>query len=295
MNGRELLDFGTRAIGGVDIADQKYFFDCINQAAADFVRETKTLTGCPALQMIVGTATYPLPPDFMELHVKDDRRRLVARWTGTDGRIGNLYASTTEKLQATIPGSNRLSTPDRFAVSAGDTPSPVILKVDREGSSDQGEAILYLAEPVPDIFAGDSISNLTDESDGIVLSVSGSTVRAALFNGAENIFRAGDEVWLYPQPRPVIIVDPAPAEAGTVTLSYIRRPKPVYSRRGILELPPESCRAICHKAAYYYIADYDLDPQRDAHLLAMYEDEVKRHRASIAAGILQGGRYPYRR
>ena len=299
MNGRQLREFGTRGIGGIAADDFRYFFDCLNQAACDFVRETAALTNVVDITIAAEQAVYDLPHDFLALYAKDKRRRLVAKYE-TEDTVYWPVCSTYEKIFRANK-TDAQDVPARFAILDADVQSdPVTGTATGDGTAASGLARLTDASAdfvSASVAPGDLIANDTDGSDGVVIAVnSASALDAALFGGTRNDWATGDAYTLSPLPRARIVLDGPPSTDGhTLTLPYLAKPAPIYHDLGMWRFDPASCRAIAFEGAYIYKNDYDLDTDADAHLHLFYLNEVRRKKVDMARNLLQAGRYPERR
>ena len=116
------------------------------------------------------------------------------------------------------------------------------------------------------VSAGDTIHNTTDDSYGIVLSVTDAThLQCALFGGTNNYWTENDVYVIQPQGRSEIILHQSPDDASdTVTVWYIERPEPVFSDYGMYRLPQQGIEAIIDYAAgKYKYRDQDIQEARE--------------------------------
>jgi hypothetical protein len=116
VNGRDMLTFGTKAIGGIDASDEFYFFDCLNKAAVDFVRQTRCLTTAVDITTVEDQQAYDLPADFINLHTKTKKKRyLFGRFTDADDKATYPKATSEEKLME-YDRTDAKSPPALFAI-----------------------------------------------------------------------------------------------------------------------------------------------------------------------------------
>ena len=298
MNGRQLYDFGVRGLGGIDASDKRYFFDCLNTAAAEFVRETRCLTGTVTITTVAGQNGYALPWDFIDLHIMNRRRQNVIKYTDESGSESLLPHVSIEKIftENLNPDlSHPAPMPVRYSITDMASLTPTVSgTATSTGAADGG--LCTLTDSAAD-FSGiaprDGIRNKTDKSDGIVIEkVSDTSIKIALFNGDKNDVSLGDVYVITPAARKWIYLDPAPAVNGeSVTVPYIAMPNPVYTDDAVFRFEERSARAVAYYGAYLYVSDLDFAPDRDLHLRKMYEDEVNRKKRELARNILSGSPY----
>lgn len=298
MNGRQLLEFGTRGIGGIAEADHRYFFDCLNQAAADFVRETTALKNTAVITTVADQQAYDLPHDFLALYAKDRRRRLVAKYESGSNVYWPVCSSQEKIFRLNLTDAQDV--PSRFAVAEADAaPDPVTGTATADGAKAGGLATLTdsAAAFVGAVNPGDLIANTSDASAGVVISVTSDTaLKAALFGGGVNEWASGDAYEITPLPKfRVILEAPAASDGDTLTVPYLAKPAPIYHDAGMWRFDAASCRAIAYEGGYIYKMDYDLDAEADGHLHMIYLTEVRKKKVDMARSILQGERYPERR
>lgn len=298
MNGGQILDFGTRAIGGIDARDRKYFLDCVNAAAIEFVLETKCHKKTFETRLAAGATKVSLPWDFLELHAKDRNNRLVCMLKAPDGAVTWLRVSTDEIVFTDGPGTG---SPSRGHVTQTSTVMPeILLTAAATEKAAGGVALLSLTDPgyaiCSHVSIGDDAKNLMDNSSGVVVGTSPVVASIAFFNGEDNDIDAGDEIVISPKPRHLFGFDAAIPEAGwTLVVPYVAKPNPVYSDFGQFPFNEVEGRAIAYYGAYKFLVDYDKDMTADSHLYAEFQRAVSARKHSMAASILQGGRYPYGR
>jgi hypothetical protein len=100
----------------------------------------------------------------------------------------------------------------------------------------------------------DLIHNVTDSSDGLVISVTnGTTLQTKLWGGTNNFWTSGDTYIIVPQGRKSLVVDPPSNVSGhTITVPYIQKPNPVYSKYASYRFDPMFGPAIVKYAAWLF-------------------------------------------
>ena len=297
MDGKSLLAYGIEALGGVADSDIKFFYDCLDAAASDFVRQTRCLTKETTITMVADQQAYTLPPDFLGLYVQNKTGRFVGKfYDGTDHSWPKL--TSYEKLYLENETDSQTH-PDTFAITdEQEKDSLTTGAATAEGENAHGEVVLtdFAASYLATVSSRDIIHNHDDQSDGVVLSVTDDThLKCALFNGSDNDFSGGDSYTIIPAPRQRVVLDaPSQVSGYTLTLPYICMLSPVYSDFGFWRLPARTCRAICYEAAYLFKVDYDYDQKRDEHLRGLFMEEIIKFNRETAQKRLQGERYKTR-
>lgn len=281
MDGKSLLRYGTEALGGIAIADQRFFFDCLDEAATSFVRETKSLTAEAVLTTVANHQAYKLPPDFIALIAKDRAGKFIVRYTNTDSEesyITHVPFDTIFRF-----GTQDVGTPESFCLVQSAPESVLAGTATATGELYKGESILSdetetFTETVQ---VRDAIRNGSDGSDGFVTAVISDTqVRVVLFGGTSNVFQSGDDYEILSAADTLLKLDkPSEVADETLTVPYLKKPSPVYSESARWELNPQSCRAICFEAAFLFKSDFDFDYRRDAQLHERFVQEINRVKA----------------
>jgi hypothetical protein len=299
MDGRSILRYGEEALGGIAEDDRFFFFECLDKAAEDFIRDTRILRDTAVITTMADQQIYPLPADFINTYAKNRCGRYVGKYTTTAGAIAWPLQTSHEKIwQAT---QTPPAVPTRYTIL---DPAQADTRLQSAATAD-GAAIggeCQLTDTAVDfedqgVNPRDRIQNLDDGSHGVVLEVvNATTLRTALFEGEANDWTLGDAYIITPYPcRRIEFGVPSPETGATFELPYIALPQPVFSEIGSWRIPRVSVPAICKEAAYKFNQEFDFDPKRDAHLRQEFTDEVKRVNIETAQRRLQGGRYNRRR
>ena len=297
MDGKTLLKYGEEALGGIDDADKKFFFDCLDAAVTEFVRQTRQLTASIAITTVEDTQLYNLPPDFIEPFAKGQKRRFYGKYSDGTNTFWPVLTSYEKIYRSNLTDSKEY--PSRFAVIDKQTQDdPITGTATATHAASAGECVLEdsAASFESTVSVRDIMHNTTDDSTGIVLKVTDdNNITCALFSGTNNAFTESDAYVIISAGNYQVYLDaPSKTADHTLTLPYICMPKPVYSDYGFWRFPPMSCRNICYEAAYLFKADYDFDPKRDKHLHDQFVNEIRNTNIETARRRLQGGRYPDR-
>lgn len=132
---------------------------------------------------------------------------------------------------------------------------------------------------------GDIIHNTTDESDGVVLSITSATALVcALFGGTGNDWSyasTGDAYVIQPQGRYELILHQPPDDASdTVRVWYIERPEPVFSDYGVYRFSQQGMEAIInYAAAKYKYRDNQIEFARE--FLANWDMKLKQDNVNL--------------
>jgi hypothetical protein len=230
MDGKTLLKYGEEGLGGIDVGDKKFFFDCLDAAVVDFVRRTRTITSSVIVTTIEDTQVYNLPSDFIELHAKGYQRRLIGKYSDGTNTYWPVLTSYEKIFRSNL--TNSKDYPGRFAIIDKQTKDdPIEGTATATHAPVAGEAILEDsgASFESTVSKRDVIHNTTDESSGIVLSVTDDThLKCALFNGTANKFTTDDVYVIISAGNWQVYLDAPSKTAGhTLTLPYVCMPSPI--------------------------------------------------------------------
>jgi hypothetical protein len=216
-------------------------YNFIFDAVLEYNRKTFTLTGQQIITTVAGQRTYNLNPDFLSLFMTDDELRYFVTWYN-----GSAYTNIFfREYGATVYEQNIYSNPsttaliaETFSLIDATPPSAISGTATATKALSNGTCILEdSTAPFSSVTAGDKITNITDNSDGYVLSVTdGSHLVTAILGGA-NTWTSSDDYMITPAQRYAIYFDPIPSTDGhTVTVNYLKKPTPVYSDFGTYPL-----------------------------------------------------------
>ena len=234
--------------------DDRTSYDFLNEGAKELVRRSSILTNTQSITTVADQSDYTLNANFTKLYLKDKQNRLYIKYNdGTNNTF--IYWRDFEDV-VYEDNTASVTIPNFFTITDDQTlDSQVSGTTTSAGASSGGEATLTdTTADFSDVSAGSQIHNTTDDSDGVVLSKTSSTVLVcALFGGTDNDFTSGDSYVIQPQGRYKLIFNPPTSTAGhTATVSYVERPTPVYSDYGMWRFTPEATDLIIDFAAAKY-------------------------------------------
>lgn len=276
---------------------QRRIYECLDQAAAIFCRETKCLTSTATLTTTESGQHYDLPPDFIDLYM---------RRSGTDRYYVRYYDGSVYSWPSVV-SLDRLfrsnltdtkETPTRVAIRSKESQESLIQgTADAAGESSNGLAILQddsmLFTTENRVWPRDIVHNKTDGSDGVVVEVTDSThLKVALFNGNDNDWSEEDVYTIIPAAEHQLSLEAPAATAGhRITVPYLCMPTPVYSDYGFWSFAPRVCRGIAAgAAALLQLPEQSYDESKV--LTGLYADEIRRYRIEKAQASLRSRRRP---
>lgn len=273
--------------------DERRVYQYLDRAAVDFIRETRCLTKTVVLTTVVGQQAYDLPADFIELYLRDRNNRLTVKYY--DGAVYSwpLLTSFDRIFRGNL--TVKQEKPSCFAIIDKITqPALIAGTTTAAGTKTAGQCILtdsakaFLTTDL--VYPRDVVHNTTDESDGLVLSVTDAThLVSALFDGKKNAFRNGDSYIIQRATAKQIYLDaPSETAAHTITVPYICMPDPVYSDYGFWRLPAAYCHAIVCEAAFLFQNREGDYTSADRHHI-LFAQEIRRMRSEQARAALQPG------
>ncbi|MBC2712060.1 MAG: hypothetical protein HGJ94_14070 [Desulfosarcina sp.] len=275
-----------------EYADRRKLFDCLDQAAAMFVRETGLLRATKEITTVADSQSYVLPPDFINLYVRDSMGNFYIRYTDADEN-DNHPCLTSYDLIFRANNTESEETPCRFAVMDQAAKSSVITGTASSAGAQADDGSCVLTDSTKAftganlVYPRDVIHNTTDGSYGYVLEVTDDThLEVALFEGTDNDFTSSDAYVIQPGSQYQLILDYPSATAGhTITVPYVCMPSPVYHDTGWWRFNPRHCRAIVSGAATLFKM-----PKREfseaAQIGGLFAQEITRSRQERAVQIL---------
>lgn len=300
MDGRTLIDTVIDALDK-PVADELFdtdhrvLYGYLDAAAAEFVRATRCLTGSATITTVASQQAYDLPPDFINLYMRNAADRHFVRYY--DGTGYHFPVLTTYEALFRANETAERACPARFCITDRTTPPAIISSTTTAaGAQSAGQCTLTdstkLFTTTNLVYPRDIVHNATDASDGVVLTVTDATrLVTALFSGKKNAWGNGDAYVIQRASGKQILLD-APSESSghTITVPYVCMPSPVFSDYGFWRFPPMSCRAIAFEAAFLYQNRKGNYPGADRHHV-LFLNEVNRIRTETARAALRGGRY----
>lgn len=259
MDGKRLIEVFTSIASPLlpqRIAmSRQNIFEYLDSAACEFYRTTLTYTKTYSFTTVALQQEYFLPTDFIEITSwdADTRKPVVLLNDGTEDYYP-YYDPDYDEDPVSI------ALPDTFTISESDsTLFTVTGTTTSAGAYSYGGSVLTnssgLFTTTNLVFARDSIRNLTNNSQGVIISVDSATaLSTALFGGKTNAWGSGDSYRISRQKAIKLIFNDIPSTAGyTVTVSYAALPPPVYTDITSWFIPDRIARAICAEAAVNFL------------------------------------------
>lgn len=236
--------------------DSKTSFDYLYQAAIASVARTNSITTYQDITTVADQVAYYLNGDFLKLFRKDSNNELFIRYYKSPNYYFIKWKSYDEILL--VNQTTSVSIPSSFTIYDAPPITQVTGTATSAGTSSGGESTLTdTSGTFTNVFAGDTIHNTTDGSNGIIISkTSSSALVTALFDGTSNDWVASpvaDTYVLNHQMRYYFVLDPPPSTAGhTVRVYYVQKPTPVYSSYRSYKFPEGFSGALVRYAAWLY-------------------------------------------
>ncbi len=270
-------------------------YEYLDEAAADFARRTLVLSACVEITTVEDQARYDLPPDYLELQVKDSNRRYFGIFEDAEGNKSHPVLTEFERIRRNEDGESQ-DVPVSFAVEdKRDRPLLVAGSTTGAGVVALGEAVLtdLGASFTGEVQVRDVVHNTTQEYSGIVLAVnSGTALTTALFDdsGSPVGWGAGDGYSILPMSRRQVVLDAPSGVAGsTLTLDYVCLPGPMSSEFSFWRFGLKSCHAMAKEAAALFLdSQKEWDVAQGLHL--EFAREIDQVRREIAFRSLRQGR-----
>jgi hypothetical protein len=237
--------------------EDRVSYEFLYQAVCEFVHRSRSVTATQSITTVADQAAYDLNPDFLEMaHTDSEGRKFIKYYNGSGYSF--LYAKDYGQV---VYDNNTSSVPIPYnwAIKDDQTATTNLTgTVSAAGaiSASTGEATLTdtVLSQFTDVTVGDAVHNTTDGSSGYVVATSStSAIITAQFDGTENDWDGADAYVITLQNRLQLVLDPPPDTAGhTVTVYYIQRPGPVFSKFRAYRINPRYRSVIVKYAAWLY-------------------------------------------
>lgn len=302
MDGKKLtqqvLDFLDEETISDLYAGSREIYENLDLSAQIFCRETAILHKFLDITTVASQQNYDIPSDYIQPYMKDRRGRYIARYY--DGSNYSWLTMTSYEKLFRANYEDEKAVPGRFAVIDKEDKEDLIEgTVDSDGAASGGQCTLHDAAmdftDTNKVYPRDIIHNVTDGSDGYVLSVTDAThLVVALFGGTDNDFTSGDSYKIQPAAEKQVFLDAPSENAGDVlTFPYVCVPTPVFSDYGFWRISPRACKAICAGAsALFQIPKREF--KESSQIGGLFSAEIKRMNRETARARLQGGLYDKR-
>ncbi len=199
--------------------DDKTSYEYIYDAVCEFVRRTNTLTSTQTIATIASQRAYDLNTDYLELYLKDDYGRLYIKYNDGSTNYFPYWKNYEDIIGDDL--TNTVTIPDRFCIIDDTSPSNFTGTTTSAGAATNGECTLTnTGTDFSNVSVGDLVHNVSDSSDGYVLSKTSTTALVtALFDGTNNAWASGNSYVIVPSMRYQLILEPLPSTGGhTITM-----------------------------------------------------------------------------
>ncbi len=229
-------------------------YNFLNEAAVNLQQRARYLKATDTITTVLETSAYDLNGDYMGLYLKNSSKKYFIKYY--DGTTTSFITWVPHEKIIYANNTTSVSIPSRFTVAPKSSlDSQVTGTTTSAGASTGGKSTLTdTGADFSDVESGDWVHNTTDDSDGIVVSKTSSTVLVtALFNGTDDDWTSSDAYVIQPQGKLQLIVDPlSSTSAHTITVNYLQRPAPVYTDYDVFRYPREYTPALVKYAAWLY-------------------------------------------
>ncbi len=241
---------------GSNYLDSFTTYDLLNQAAQKLNDKVRHIKAIQELTTIADQASYTLRPDYIKFTRESHLGRPIVRFDdGTTFHYLPLKDDDVRFRNKTYTTTS-VDVPESFSIEYDESEDSQVTGTETTGGSlAAGKSTLTdSAANFNDVNPGDTIHNTTDGAMGVVLSKTSSTVLVtALFDGTNNFWTSADAYVIQPQAKYKITLTPPPSNASnTVTVEYLKRPKPVYSDYDVFMFPLQYMDAILFYSVGFY-------------------------------------------
>ncbi len=257
-------------------------YDYLWEGAKRFVGRIECLTSYQDITTVADQVNYVLDAKYLKLYLTDRQNRYYVRYYDQSNYSFITYKDYKEIVYANkIAAADAVDVPDHFSIRDQQSLySQITGTATSAGAASGGECTLTdtsgLFTTTDYVSAGDIIHNTTDESSGIVLSVTDATnLVCALFGDNGNDWTSQDAYVIQPQGRLELILDPPPDDADdTVRIWYVEVPAPVYSHYGTYRFRQHNIEHIVEYAAAKY-KYRDNEPAFAKEFLGVWDRKVR--------------------
>jgi len=253
---RRMLRSMLNEESGSNYLDSFTTYDILNQAASKLNERIEHITTEQTISTVADQANYTLDADFVRLTREDNLGRPLIRYSDGVTLYNIPHVDDDVRWKNATFTTTSVAIPDSFAVVYDDSEdSQNSGTATSTATSVAGKATLTATgADFSDVEAGDTIHNTTDGSMGVVISKTSSTVLlTALFDGTLNYWTSTDAYVIQPQAKYRIQLTPPPSNGSeTLTVPYLKRPKPVYSDYDAFQFPIEFQDALLFYAVGFY-------------------------------------------
>ena len=261
-------------------------YDYLYAGAIAFNMRAHLLVSSQTITVVQGTTSYNLNSDFAGMANEDSAGREFIKFTvnSADYFIYPMDYSQSVLGNSTAQGA----IPIGYYILKATPPSNVTGTATSTGVLSNGETTLTDSNAsYTTVAVGDLIHNTTDDSHGVVVSVTNSTtIICSLFEGTTNQFTSGDAYIIIPQARFKLVIDPAPSQSATISFNYAQRPNPVYSPYRAYNYPFEYVNVLVNYAVACYKAK-DRDFATSQAIMGLADKQIRDTAAQLRRSLPQ--------
>jgi len=261
--------------------DERSTYDYIYEAALEWVDRTSCLTSTQTITTAASGQSYDLNPDFLRCAVRDDDEDYIIRISD-----GTTTQNTKQKLYGDVFTANsttNVAWPSGFSIKDNSNASQVSGTASTAGDATGGKSLLTTSEDLSDVGPGDTVHNVTDDSDGVVISVpTDNTAYVALFGGTDNEWDLGDSFIIQPGARYQLVLKEPIEDAKTITIPYVQVPAPVYTDYDVYRFPKQYATALV-KYAYWAYKYRDQERNMADAMYQYWDRQVRKYLSSVNA------------
>jgi len=288
---REILGEDENATWMTDRLSYSFLWE----GARRYVAKTNCITSYQDITTVADQNNYTLDTKYMKLYLRDSSNRFYVRYYDTSNYTFPTWKDYEDVIRANkVASTETAEVPTHFSIRDKQSLSDQVTgTATSDGAATGGKCTLTDSAATFEtdgVSAGDTIHNTSDDSSGVVLSVTSETaLTCALFDGTDNEWTSADAYVIQPQGRSELILYPTPDDADdTVRVWYVERPEPVFSSYGIYRLPQQGMEAIIDYAAgKYKYRDKSIQEARE--FLMNWDMKVKEDHANMRPMIKKRG------
>lgn len=263
--------------------DERSSYDHLYEAAKEWVDRTGCLTSTQTITTSTSGQSFDLNPDFLRLAVKDSDEDYIIRVSD-----GSTFQNIKFKRYDDIFVANKddnVAWPTGFSIHDNTNASRVTGTANTAGDATGGKSLLSTTEDLTDVGPGDIVHNITDGSDGVVISTpSDNSAYTALFGGTDNEWDSSDSFIIQPGARYKLTLMEPIEDAKTITVPYIQVPDPVYTDYDVYRFPSQYTTALV-KYAFWAYKYRDKEPNIGDAMYQYWDQQVRKYLYSVNANL----------
>ncbi len=241
---------------GSNYLDSFTTYDLLNSAAQKLNDKLRHIKASEEITTVEDQADYTLSANYIRFSRENELGRPLIRFD--DGATFHYLPLKDDdvRFRGKTYTTTSADVPDSFSIEYdADEDSQVTGTETTGGSLLAGKSTLIdSAGDFSNVEPSDTIHNTTDSAMGVVLSkVSSTQLVTAMFDGTNNFWTSADAYVIQPQAKYKITLTPPPSTSGnTLTVEYLKRPKPVYTDYDMFMFPVQYMDALVNYAIGFY-------------------------------------------